>query len=81
MVATSGKKHRARHSQPISPPPSRAEIPHDWEKDEEELELEEALFGTRKRKSKPVSQVEVNGYTKETIGDDGVETVHDDEVF
>jgi len=64
--AGTSKKRRARLNQPVEPQPSRADVPHDWEKDDEELELEEALFGTSMKRIKLA-----NGHVKAPVAEDG----------
>lgn len=71
--SSSKPKRRSRPSQ-TSPLVSKAGIPHDWTKDEEELDWEEKLFGAAKRPRTELSQG--NGG-----GDDGdLEGVEDDAV-
>lgn len=46
-------RNKKRSQRQPSPEPPRQEIKHDWKKDDEELELEQALFGRKQKKFKP----------------------------
>ncbi|KAE8537612.1 hypothetical protein D1P53_006320 [Cryptococcus gattii VGV] len=46
-------RNKKRSQRQPSPQPPRQDIKHDWKKDDEELELEEALFGRKQKKFKP----------------------------
>lgn len=46
-------RNKKRSQRQLSPQPIRQDIKHDWKKDDEELELEEALFGRKQKKFKP----------------------------
>lgn len=46
-------RNKKRSQRQPSPQPPRQDIKHDWKKDNEELELEEALFGRKQKKFKP----------------------------
>lgn len=46
-------RNKKRSQRQPSPQPPRQEIKHDWKKDDEELELEQALFGRKQKKFKP----------------------------
>ncbi|WVQ77938.1 hypothetical protein IAT38_000018 [Cryptococcus sp. DSM 104549] len=50
------KKRQARVSEPDPAP--RVEVVHDWKKDDQELDLEEALFGRVKKRAKAVKDVQ-----------------------
>ena len=65
------KKRKASLASDLAP--RKTAVTHDWEKDDEELELEAALFGTSKKRSL------VNGHGS-GAEDDGMEDVDDDEV-
>ena len=81
MAAGDGKKRRTRLTQPQNRP-SRADVSHDWEKDDEELELEEALFGKSKKRAKvngaePSLVVHGNGHEHDR---DYMAEMHNEEV-
>lgn len=46
-------RNKKRSQRQPSPQPPRQDIKHDWKKGDEELELEEALFGRKQKKFKP----------------------------
>lgn len=76
---------RKRHSaaaQAQRPPPSRAGITHDWEKDDEELELEEKLFGRSAQRAKADGSGAKSsvGAAKVEPADEGFGAVGDDDV-
>ena len=55
------------------------DVVHDWEKDDEELELEAALFGTSKKRAKGVNDhARVSGPEDEEV--DGLDDLDDEEV-
>ena len=80
MVSRNEKKRRSRTSRIHEPERVRRnEIPHDWEKDEEELELEATLFGKSRKKYKPVNG-ERNIMEASQNGNHDFEFMQDDEV-
>nr|ODN75698.1 U3 small nucleolar RNA-associated protein 18 [Cryptococcus depauperatus CBS 7841] len=68
MARNKKKSHKAVNQAPIE----RKEIVHGWEKDEEELELEEALFGRSKKRVK---------VTAHDDSQDGMSDVDDSDLF
>lgn len=83
MGATTGRKRRGRLSSTQQTRSSRASVSHDWEKDEEELELEEALFGTSKKRTRAPYDGSKNGVNGDHIannGDEEMAVMRDNEV-
>lgn len=80
MVANIGKKRRVRNGQLYEARPSHADIPHDWEKDDEELELEEVLFGRSKKRAKANGNFLLDQGNGDMGDGDEVVEMEDDEV-
>ncbi|WWD15649.1 hypothetical protein CI109_100071 [Kwoniella shandongensis] len=80
-MAQTKTKRRARASD--AGPDPRATVPHNWDKDDEELELEEALFGKSKKRVK-ADHVgdEQDDFVVDEEGDvEGLSDLEDNELF
>ena len=64
------KSHSKKRSKTTSSFTPRSDVAHDWQKDDEELELESRLFGTSKKTKVAVNQDEENEL--EGVDDDDV---------
>jgi hypothetical protein len=64
------KSHSKKRSKTTSSFTPRTDVAHDWQKDDEELDLESRLFGTSKKAKVAVSQDEENEL--EGVDDDDV---------
>ncbi|WVQ70415.1 uncharacterized protein L199_008642 [Kwoniella botswanensis] len=77
-------KRRSRPSD-FETTPRAVEVTHDWKKSDEELELEEALFGTSKKQSKAKSKTKKGSdFQVGTTGDneeEGLSDVDDNDLF
>ncbi|WVQ71357.1 hypothetical protein IAR50_000885 [Cryptococcus sp. DSM 104548] len=54
------QKKRSKQQQP-APEPVREEVKHDWQKDQEEMDLEESLFGRSSKRVKVVAEDDESG--------------------
>ena len=72
MAAGIGSKRRNRVSHASASRSTRVNVAHDWEKDDEELELEAKLFGTSKKRLKRAREIvhgpHESGETQEVEG-------------
>ena len=80
MVGRVARKRRYPSSPIEEPRSSRADVSQDWEKDDEELELEETLFGKRRRRGVPTTHPLQNGPNGGTEAHIGLEMMPDEEV-
>ena len=81
MVGRVGRKRRYPSSPIDEPRSSRADDWQDWEKDDEELDLEETLFGKRRARAGPTAHPLQDGPNGMKEAHDSMAMMPDEEVI